>query len=192
MRVRCLTLFAFLGFTLFALSISPTTVSAQSLEEKYDATLAAYNRTLNQLEECDEAFAAFQKFFQSQRPPSGASKEDWDKWGKAYRTWVEVFTGCMAKLRKEADDLKKRLDELEKQLGSLADSERQPPRKEGDDKKKKAQDLLKKGATDLEKWTLRVRYKIREVNDWCREASDRVDEHGSGAVKIEPRFVYKF
>ena len=168
-------------------------VSAQSLEETYDATLAAYNSTLNHLEECDEAFAAFQQFAKEQRPPTGSTKEAWDNWAKAYRVWVDVFTGCMRKLKKEADDLKRKLDELEKQLDLLADTEtRLPPRKKDDDKKKKAQDFLKKGEADLEKWTLNVRYKIERVNDWSREASEQVNEHGSGDVKIEPRFEFRF
>lgn len=190
MRISRLALFAFFSLTFFGLTISPTIVSAQSLGETYDATLAAYNSTLNQLEECDEGFAAFQQFFKEQRPAAGATKEDWDNWGKAYRTWVEVYTRCMNKLKKEADNLRKKLDELEKQLGSLDTGT--PPRKEDNDRKKKAQDLLKKGKGDLDQWTLNVRYKIQKVNDWSKEASDQVSEHGSGAVKIEPRFVFKF
>lgn len=191
MRISRLALFALVSFTWLALSISPATVSAQTLEEQYDATLAAYNSTLNQLEECDEGFAAFQQFFKEQRPAAGASKEEWDNWGRAYRTWVEVYTRCMNKLKKEADNLRRKLDELEKQLSSLADTTR-PPRKEDDDRKKKARDLLNKGKGDLDQWTLNVRYKIQKVNDWSKEASDQVGEHGSVAVRIEPRFVFKF
>jgi len=193
MRASRLALFASVSLTWFALSICPTTVTAQSVGETYDATLAAYNRTLNLLEECDEHFANFQQFFKEQRPPDGAPKEEWDTWGKAYRTWVDIYRLCVSNLKKEADDLKKKLDELEKQLDSLADTERQPPpRNEDDDKKKKAQDLLKKGEADLGGWTLNIRYKIQRVNDWSREASDQLTEHGSGRVKIEPRFELRF
>ncbi len=165
-------------------------VNAQSLEEAYDATFAAYNRTLNQLERCDESFAEFQQFFKEERPPAGSSKEEWDIWAKAYRSWVDLYTGCMGKLRKQADDLKKRLDELEKQLDSLgSDTEAKAPPQQP---VKKAQDLLNKGKNDLDEWTIGVRYKIRQIDGWSRKASDDVKEHGSGEVKIEPRFQYDF
>jgi len=170
------------------------TANAESLEETYDATLAAYNRTLNQLEQCDLNFTEFQQSFKRNRPPADASKEEWDQWARAYRHWVDVMTGCMRNLKKEADALKKKLDELAKQLGSLANTEtKAPPRKESDDeKKKKAQDLLKKGTADIEKWTLNVKYEIRQIDGWSGEASEQVKEHGSGKVRIEPRFVFKF
>lgn len=192
MRVSRLALFALVCLTWFALTISPTTVSAQSLEERYDATLAAYNSTLNQIEECDQYFDLFQQWFKDLRPPAGAKKEDWDAWGNGYRTVADGLANCLRALKKKAADLKKKLDELEKQLDSLADTEaKAPPRKESDDeKKKKAQDLLKKGEADLEKWTLNVKYKIQRVIDWSKEASDQLREHGSG--KFELRFVFKF
>lgn len=189
MKTSRLSPFAFAGLIWLVL-VSPANATAQSLEETYDATFAAYNSTLNQLEDCDQRFAAFQQFFKDQRPPAGASKEEWDTWAKAYRTWVEIFTACMRKLRSEADVLKKKLDELEVALGSVSDSAQ--PRKEDDDKKKKARDLLRKGTNDLGQWTVGAQYKIQRVNDWSKEASDQVKEHGSGAVRIEPRLELKF
>ena len=171
-----------------------TTTRAQSLEETYDATLDAYNQTLNQMEKCDQSFEGFQKLFKENRPAADASKEDWDNWAKAYRFWVDIYTGCMRTLKKKADDLKAKLAELQKQLDAIsAEPERKaPPQKGADDKKKKAQYLLKKGATDLGEWTVNVRYKIREVDGWSRSASSEVEKHGSGKVKIEPRFEFKF
>lgn len=166
------------------------TANAESVEEAYDRTFAAYNRTLNLLEECDEAFANFQQFFKEQRPPDGAPKEEWDKWGKAYRVWVDLYLRCISNLKKEADDLKKKLDDLQRQLDGLAGTEpREPPRK---GVKEKAQNLVNKGKKDHEGWTIGVRYKIRQVNGWSQEASEKVRDHGSGQVKIEPRFEFKF
>lgn len=190
MRMSRLAMLASVSLTWLALTISPSTVSAQSLEERYDATLAAYNSTLTQLERCDESFAEFQQFFKEQRPLAGAPKDEWDTWAKAYRSWVDLYTGCMGKLKKQADDLKKKLDELERQLDSLgSDTETKAPPQAVNEK---AQNLLNKGKKDLEGWTIGVRYKIRQIDGWSRKASDDVKEHGSGEVKIEPRFEYKF
>ena len=191
MRISRLAVFVFAGMTLLALTVSPATVSAQTLEEQYDATFAAYHSTLNQIEECDQYFGLFQQWFKELRPPDGSKKEDWDAWGNDYRTVANGFATCLRALRKKADDLKKKLDELEKQLDSLADTDRQPPpRKEDDEKKKKAQDLVNKGNGDLKQWTLNVEYKIKRVIDWSKEASDQLKEHGSG--KFELRFEFKF
>ena len=178
----------------FVITGSNVTAGAQSLEETYNATLDAYNQTLNQLEACDQSFEGFQKFFKENRPKADAPKEDWDNWAKAYRFWVDIYTGCMRSLKKKADDLKAKLAELQKQLDTIsAEPERKaPPPKGADDKKKKAQDLLKKGTTDLREWTLSVRLKIRAVNGMSREASDEVKKHGSGAVKIEVSFKFDF
>lgn len=179
------------GLAFFIFAAGAATAHAESVEEAYDKTFEAYNRTLNLLEECDEAFANFQQLFKEQRPPDGAPKEDWDKWGKDYRSWVDIYRLCVTNLKKQADDLKKKLDELQRQLDGLtAGAEpREPPRKEVQEK---AQNLVNKGRKDLDGWTLGVRYKIRQVNGWSREASDQVREHGSGQVKIEPRFELKF
>jgi len=166
-------------------------VSAETLEQQYDATLAAYNSTLNQIEECDQYFGLFQQWFKEQRPPAGARKEDWDAWGNDYRKVAEGLSNCLRVLRKRADDLKKKLDELEKLLDSSGDSDRQPPpRKEDDAKKKKAKDLVNKGKGDLGQWTLTVEYKIKRVKDSTREASDQLKQHGSG--KFELRWEFKF
>ncbi len=191
MRIRRLWSVAFAALACVFFTAGGATAHAEGVEEAYDKTLDAYNRTLNQLEECDENFAAFQKFAKEMRPSADAKKEDWDDWAKAYRVWVDVYTRCMANLKKQADDLKKKLDELQRQLDGLtAGTEpREPPRKEVKDK---AQNLLNKGRKDLVGWTLGVRYKIGQINKWSGEASTEVDKHGSGAVKIEPRFEFKF
>lgn len=191
MRIPRLRNAAFAALACIVFTAGAATAHAESVEEAYDKTLEAYNRTLNLLEECDEAFANFQQLFKEQRPPDGAPKEDWDKWGKAYRSWVDIYRLCVTNLKKQADDLKKKLDELQRQLDGLAGGTepREPPRKEV---KEKAQNLLNKGRKDLDGWTLGVRYKIRQVDGWSREASDQVREHGSGQVKIEPRFELKF
>lgn len=191
MRVSRLALLALVCLTWLALTISPATVSAQTLEEQYDATLAAYNSTLNQIEECDQYFGLFQQWFKDLRPPAGAKKEDWDAWGNDYRTVAEGLSNCLRHLRKKADDLKKKLDELEKLLDSSAGTDAQPPpRKEDDAKKKKAKELVNKGKKDLEGWTLGVEYKIKRVKDSTREASDQLKEHGSG--RFELRWEFKF
>lgn len=164
------------------------TARAQSLEETYDTTLAAYNQTLNQMEECDQAFAEFQQFFKEQRPGPNGTKEEWDTWGRSYRAWVDIFTGCLRRLKKEADDLRRKLGELERQLdGTSSASE-----SKGGSHHREAQDLVKKGRKNLSGWTINVQYKIRNANEMSREASDRVSENGSGQVKVEPRFQFEF
>lgn len=191
MRMARLSVFACLA--LVVLAGGYTDANAQSVEEAYDATLDAYNQTLNQMEECDLKFQEFQQIAKNGRPAAGAPKADWDEWAKQYRFWVDVYRGCIGMLKREADNLRKKLDELEKQLdGAASGTETKAPRKDSSDKEKKAPGLLKKGNEDLEKWTIGVRYKISQVNDWSRSASEDVKEHGSGEVKIEPRFEYKF
>jgi hypothetical protein len=177
----------------FIILAASSNAKAQSVEEAYDATLDAYNQTLNQMEECDLKFQEFQQVAKNNRPADGASKEDWDEWAKAYIFSVGMYRLCIDRLKREADNLRKKLDELEEQLdGAGSSSETKPTRKEPSDKEKKAPGLLKKGNEDLEKWTIGVRYKIKLVNDWSPGASEDVREHGSGKFKIEPRFEYRF
>lgn len=175
----------------FAVFAGAAPANAQSLEQTYDATLAAYNSTLNELETCAEDFSNWQEFARDKRPDADAPKAEWDGWARSYRHWAEAYVGCLRQLKKEADDLKRKLDELQRQLDGAAPSTetREEPSKEAKDK---ARNLLNKGRKDLEGWTLNVRYKIGQANRMNQAASADVEKHGSGEVKIEPRFEYKF
>lgn len=54
----CLALFAFAG--------RYTSANAQSVEEAYDATLDAYNKTLDQLKKCDQSNQERESYAQNQ------------------------------------------------------------------------------------------------------------------------------
>jgi outer membrane murein-binding lipoprotein Lpp len=194
MRFTRLMLIAFATFGCFALGGSSSTAHGQSLDETYDATRKAYDQTLNQLEQCDANFYEFQQMFKRERPSADAPKEAWDAWAKSYKDWMGLMTGCMRKLKADADVLKKKLEELQKQLDAIEadEEEKGPPAKAAKDQHEKAKELLIKGATDLEKWKLGLKVRVGQIHKMCGEASAEVEKHGSGRVKIEPYFKYDF
>lgn len=187
-------LIIFAALVCLALDGSNTSAFGQSVEVTYDATRQAYDRTLNQLEQCDLNFAEFQQMFKRNRPDADAPKEEWDRWANSYRNWMGMMTGCMRKLKKDADELKKKLEELRQQLEAAEpdDEGRQPPAKGAKEKNEKAKDFLIRASADLEKWKLSVRVRIGQIHKMCGEASAEVEKHGSGKVKIEPYFKYDF
>ncbi|HLG18037.1 MAG TPA: hypothetical protein VJH03_26585 [Blastocatellia bacterium] len=162
----------------------------QSVEETYDATVAAYNQTLNQLEQCSLNFDTFQQFAKANRPADGAPKEEWDDWAKAYRLVAETFVGCMRSLKAKADVLKKKLDDLEKQLDSI--SLQDPPARDERDKNDKARKFLNRAKADLGEWKVGANYKIKLGVEMNRKAADDYGKHGSGSVKIEIRIQVSF
>jgi hypothetical protein len=194
MRVTRLMLIIFAALVCLAFAGNSTSAYGQGVEETYNATRQAYDRTLNQLEQCDENFFEFQQLFKRNRPDADAPKDEWDRWANSYRNWMGMMTGCMRKLKKDADELKQKLEELRKQLEAAepGDEEKQPPAKGAKEKNEKAKDFLIRGSTDLEKWKLSVRVKIGQIHKMCGEASAEVEKHGSGKVKIEPYFKYDF
>ena len=101
---------------------------------------------------------------------------------------------CQFKLANNDLDLKAKLEELQKQLDAIEadEEEKQPPAKGAKDKHQKARELLKKGATDLEKWKIGLKVTVGQMHKMCGEASSEVEKHGSGKVKIEPYFKYDF
>lgn len=72
------------------------------------------------------------------------------------------------------------------------EEEKQLPAKDAKDKHENAKELLKKGATDLEKWKVGLKVRVGQIHKMCGEASAEVEKHGSGKVKIEPYFKYDF
>ena len=126
MRVNRSTLVVLIGLIFFALVINPANANAQSVEEAYDATQAAYNQTLNQMEECDLKFQEFQQMAKQDRPHYWASSQDWERWKTNYLFSVVIYRHCMDKLKREADNLKKKLAELEDQLDGAGPNTRTP------------------------------------------------------------------
>lgn len=126
MRVTRSALVALISLTFFALVISPAPANGQSVEQAYDATLAAYNKTLNQMEECDLKFQEFQQMAKKDRPVYYASSEDWERWRKNYLFSVVIYRLCIDKLKREADNLRKKLAELEDKLDGGGPNTRTP------------------------------------------------------------------
>ena len=194
MRLTRLTIIVLAALGCLTFGGGSTTAFGQSVEESYDATRKAYDQTLNQLEQCDENFYEFQQMFKRNRPATDAPKEEWDRWAKSYKEWMGMMTGCMRKLKANADVLKKKLEDLAKALDAIEadEEEKQPPAKDAKDKHEKEKELLKKGATDLEKWKIGLKVRVGQIHQMCGEASAEVEKHGSGKVKIEPYFKYDF
>lgn len=163
MRLMRITpaLFA-VSLTFLAFVIGPAAANAQTVEEAYDATLAAYNKTLNQMEECDLKFQEFQQMAKKDRPVYYASSEDWEQWKKNYLFSVVLFRLCMDKLKREAENLRKKLAELEDKLDGGGPNARTPskdpkfpPRSNEEEAKRKKLlreliDVLEKRLVDLD------------------------------------------